>query len=104
MRVSVGNTLFAGSAVTFEGLQRKREQLLSLYGSQRYNHFGYDGQGRVNGSIAMTLDPSAIPQLGIPRSVDGGTGRRRLPLDPQSHVRNNDPPSTLTAPVRNATK
>jgi RHS repeat-associated protein len=97
MRVTVGNTLFAGSSILFEGLQRKREQLLGLSGGERYTHYGYDDRGRVNDSIVATLDPNAIPQIGIPgaATVNLTDADFRSELN-RTIVKQNDPPSTIT--------
>jgi len=98
MRVTVGNTLFAGSSILFEGLQRKREQLLGLSGGERYTHYGYDDRGRVTGSVVATLDPNAIPAIGIPgaATVNLTDADFRGELS-RTIVKQNDPPSTITA-------
>ena len=100
MRVTVGSTLVAGSSITFEGLQRKSEQLLGLAGGQRYMTFDYDDRGRVTGSLAATLDPNAIPQLGMPGAsiVKMNDADFRSELD-RTVAQKNDPPSTITTPT-----
>jgi RHS repeat-associated protein len=97
MRVSVGNTLFAGSAVTFDGFQRTREQLLGISGGQRYNAIGYDDRGRVNGMVVGTLDPNAIASIGVPGAsvVKLSDADFRSELN-RTTVKQNDPPSTIT--------
>ena len=105
MRVTVGNTLFAGSSILFEGLQRKREQLLGLSGGERYTHYGYDDRGRVTGSVVATLDANAIPAIGIPgaATVNLTDADFRGELS-RTIVKQNDPPSTITAESRNGHK
>ncbi|MGH9419303.1 MAG: hypothetical protein ACRD3J_04955, partial [Thermoanaerobaculia bacterium] len=97
MRVTVGNTLFAGSSILFEGTQRKREQLLGVSGGLRYSTYGYDDRGRVTGSVVATVDPNAIPQLGIPGAsmVNLSDADFRASLD-RTVVHDSDPPSTIT--------
>jgi RHS repeat-associated protein len=97
MLVSVGNTLFAGSSILFEGLQRKREQLLGISGGNRYTHYSYDDQGRVNGMVVGTLDPNAIATIGVPgaSNVNLSDADFRSELT-RTVVKQNDPPSTLT--------
>ncbi|MEA2163770.1 MAG: hypothetical protein QOK37_1897 [Thermoanaerobaculia bacterium] len=98
MHVSVGNALLAGSALTFEGFQRKSEQLLGISGGTRFTTWDYDDRGRVDGSVVATVDPNAVPLLGIP----GATKVRLTDADfrnaiDRSVIRPSDKPSTITA-------
>jgi len=96
MKASVGGSLFAGTSITFEGLQRKSEQLLGLSGGKRFTNVGYDDRGRVTGLIVATADPNALPQLGIPgaSTVTLSDADFRPELN-RTIVQKSDPPSTL---------
>ncbi|MEA2163766.1 MAG: hypothetical protein QOK37_1893 [Thermoanaerobaculia bacterium] len=97
MRASVGSTLFAGSSITFEGLQRKNVQLLGISAGKRFINYGYDDRGRVTGSVVATIDPNALPQLGIPgASTVTLTDADFRPELNRTVAQRNDPPSTLT--------
>jgi YD repeat-containing protein len=66
MHVTMNGTEVAGSSLLFEGLQRKSEQLLGVSGGSRFTTWSYDERGRVSGSVVATIDPAAVPLLGIP--------------------------------------
>ena len=98
MRVSVGNTLFAGSSLIFEGFQRKSEQLLGISDGSRFTTWNYDDRGRVDGSVVATTDPYAVPILSTPGATKVGLTDAdfRSSLD-RSVVKASDKPSTITA-------
>jgi YD repeat-containing protein len=100
MRVTVASMLLAGSSITFEGLQRKSEQLLGLAGGQRYNTIAHDDRGRVSGMVLATANQNAIPQLGMPGAsiVKLNDADFRSELD-RTVAQKNDPPSTITTPT-----
>jgi RHS repeat-associated protein len=97
MRVTIGNSTVAGSELTFEGSQRKSEQLLGIAGGTRYTNWSYDDRGRVTGSIVATVDANAIPEIGLPgaTTVAMSDADFRSSLD-RTVVRPEDPPSTIT--------
>jgi YD repeat-containing protein len=97
MRVTVNGTVVAGSSLLFEGLQRKREQLLGVSDGARFTTWTYDDRGRVTGSVVATIDPSAVPLLGIPGAsiVKLTDADFRTDLD-RTIEKSNDTPSTIT--------
>jgi YD repeat-containing protein len=97
MRVTVNGTVVAGSSLLFEGLQRKREQLLGVSDGARFTTWSYDDRGRVTGSVVATVDPSAVPLLGIPGAsiVKLTDADFRTDLD-RTIAKTTDTPSTIT--------
>ena len=67
--VKVGDRTFAGSTLSFEGLQRKKAQQLGVSNGRRSNVWSYDDRGRVSGMIALTNDPNAAPVTGVHGAV-----------------------------------
>jgi len=97
VRVKVNGTLFAGSSLSFEGLQRKSEQLLGVSDGARFTTWSYDDRGRVTGSVVSTTDPNALPLLSIPgaSTVSLSDADFRSRLD-RVTIKPTDPPSTIT--------
>ncbi len=98
MHVTVNGTEVAGSSLLFEGLQRKSEQLLGVSNGTRFTTWSYDDRGRVSGSVVATVDPAAVPLLGIPGTsiVKLTDADFRTDLD-RTVAKSTDTPSTLTA-------
>jgi len=65
--VKVGDRTFAGSTLSFEGLQRIKAQQLGVSNGKRSNVWSYDDRGRVRGMIALTNDPNAAARSSAAR-------------------------------------
>jgi RHS repeat-associated protein len=97
MRVTVNGTIVTGSSILFEGLQRRSEQLLGVSDGARFTTWTYDDRGRVTGSVVATVDPQAVPFIGIPGAsiVKLTDADFRTDLD-RTVAGSNDTPSTIT--------
>ena len=61
MEVSVAGSVVAGSAVTYDGLQKAKAQLLGVSGGLRSDEWTYDSRSRLQGS-SLGRDAGATPQ------------------------------------------
>ncbi|MFL6247287.1 MAG: Ig-like domain-containing protein [Thermoanaerobaculia bacterium] len=66
LSVANANGVFAGSEVTYDGLQLSSARLLGLASGERYQHWSYDTRSRVVASLYGVRNAVADPTAAVP--------------------------------------
>jgi RHS repeat-associated protein len=86
MEVRAGNTVIAGSLVTWDGIQKAGAQLLGISGGARSHQWTYDDRGRLT-AASLARDGGSTPDTASLEAADFRSSLLRVktsPVDPPS--------------------